>query len=91
VKLGHEINYEALNYNYPNSPSTLFLWILSSYGRVDDHADVFHSIEFGKKIDVLLGDREMKLLINWLTQMWKLCDTDSDFQMLYDTILKGKY
>jgi len=88
INLAKEINYEALNYSYPHSPSALFLWILSAFGGVDDEVDAFHTIKFKEPF---LSWREMELLIDWLNRMWEICRNDDDMQLLYRAIIKGKY
>lgn len=88
IRLAHDVNRTALDYVHPKSPSALFLWILSMFTGVDDHAYVSDT-DFGT--EPFLSYFELETLIAWLNRMWKICHNDQDMQLLYDAILKGRY
>jgi len=81
-KLADEIKSTAYYYYYPNSPATLFLFILQSYVRVEP-GEYF----VPEWTDQFLGDYEIGLLIDWLNKMWQICEYNEDFQYLYDLLV----
>jgi len=80
-ELACEICYEAYNYRYPNSPSTLFTVILSLYCRVEPV-----EIWIPQWSDCFLGDREWDLVADWMRRTGEICSTTDDFQYLYDLL-----
>lgn len=87
VKLGFEINSDALNYNYPNSPGTAFLKILSCHTIVEDEQDICEQGDFPNSFGYL----EMNHLEEWMTEMGKLCNYEDQYQLLYDVLSSGAY
>ena len=85
IELGEDINNVARDYDYPTNPSTMFLFILASYMRVEDTAGILGAIQFPS--EPFLNDVEIEHIKDWINTMWDICETDDDFQLLYDTIV----
>ena len=82
-ELAEDINYDSANYEYPNSPGTLFMSILSRHSAIEDDAGIADT----EMPDTTYSWLEMKHLSEWFAKMYELATDSESLQLLYDSIL----